>query len=50
MAFVEWADAVVPELEPGRVVLRVRIEHLGGDRRRLQLEADDAMLDRLAPT
>jgi tRNA threonylcarbamoyladenosine biosynthesis protein TsaE len=50
VAFVEWPGAMLPELEPGRIVLRVRIEHLGGDRRRLQLEADEAVLDRLAPT
>ena len=50
VAFVEWPDAVLPGFEPGRVVLRVRIDHLGGERRRLRLEADEAVLDRLAPT
>jgi hypothetical protein len=28
----------------------VEIEHLGGDRRRLLLEVDEAALDRLSPT
>jgi tRNA threonylcarbamoyladenosine biosynthesis protein TsaE len=50
VAFVEWPDAVLPELEPRRVALRLRMEHLGGDRRRLLVEADAAVLDRLAPT
>jgi tRNA threonylcarbamoyladenosine biosynthesis protein TsaE len=50
VAFVEWPDAALPELEPGRIVLRVRMEHLGGDRRRLLLEAEATVLDRLAST
>jgi tRNA threonylcarbamoyladenosine biosynthesis protein TsaE len=49
VAFVEWPDAALPELEPGRVVVRARMEHLGGDRRRLQLEGDEAVLDELLP-
>jgi tRNA threonylcarbamoyladenosine biosynthesis protein TsaE len=48
VVFVEWPDAALPELEPGRVALRVRMEHLGGDRRRLELEADDEVLDGLS--
>jgi len=48
VTFVEWPAAALPELEPGRIVLRVRLEHLGGDRRRLRLEAEEAVLDRLA--
>jgi tRNA threonylcarbamoyladenosine biosynthesis protein TsaE len=48
VAFVEWPDAALPELEPERVALRVSMEHLGGDRRRLRLEAGEAMLDGLA--
>lgn len=35
ISFVEWPDAVSPGLDQEHVVLRVRIEHLGGDRRRI---------------
>lgn len=36
VAFLEWPEAALPELE--RVSVRVRLEHLGGDRRRLTIE------------
>jgi tRNA threonylcarbamoyladenosine biosynthesis protein TsaE len=36
VAFVEWPEATGPRL--GRVVARVRLEHLGGDRRRITIE------------
>ncbi len=36
VAFVEWPQAAEPELE--RVAARVRLEHLGGDRRRITVE------------
>jgi tRNA threonylcarbamoyladenosine biosynthesis protein TsaE len=35
ISFVEWPDAASAGLDPERIVLRVRIEHLGGDRRRI---------------
>jgi len=35
ISFVEWPDAAAPELDPERVVLKVSLEHLGGDRRRI---------------
>ena len=35
VAFVEWPEAAGGELEPR---LRVRLEHAGGDRRRVELE------------
>jgi tRNA threonylcarbamoyladenosine biosynthesis protein TsaE len=35
ISFIEWPDAASAELDPERVVLRVRLEHLGGDRRRI---------------
>jgi tRNA threonylcarbamoyladenosine biosynthesis protein TsaE len=35
IAFVEWPDAAEPALE--RVAARVRLEHLGGDARRITL-------------
>jgi tRNA threonylcarbamoyladenosine biosynthesis protein TsaE len=36
VAFVEWPEAAGPRL--GRVAARVRLEHLGGDRRRITIE------------
>jgi tRNA threonylcarbamoyladenosine biosynthesis protein TsaE len=36
VGFVEWPEAAAPELE--RVAARVRLEHLGGDRRRITVE------------
>jgi tRNA threonylcarbamoyladenosine biosynthesis protein TsaE len=38
IAFIEWPGAAAPELDPERVALSVRLEHLGGDRRRLTSE------------
>ena len=38
IAFIEWPGAAAPELDPERVALSVRLEHLGGDRRRLTAE------------
>ena len=35
ISFIEWPDTASAELDPERVVLRVRLEHLGGDRRRI---------------
>jgi tRNA threonylcarbamoyladenosine biosynthesis protein TsaE len=40
IAFVEWPPAASPDLDPERVVLRVSLEHLGGDRRRLAAEGE----------
>jgi tRNA threonylcarbamoyladenosine biosynthesis protein TsaE len=37
VAFVEWPQAAQPELEPGTVVLHVRLEHRGGDERALHV-------------
>jgi tRNA threonylcarbamoyladenosine biosynthesis protein TsaE len=36
VAFVEWPEAAGPRLD--RVAARVRLEHLGGDRRRIRIE------------
>ena len=36
IGFVEWPG--VAEGEPMRVAARVRLEHLGGDRRRIEVE------------
>ena len=35
VAFVEWPEAAAPALE--RITARVRLEHLGGDRRRITI-------------
>lgn len=37
IAFVEWPEVAEPELE--RVRARVRLEHAGGDRRRITIRA-----------
>ncbi|MBD0281856.1 MAG: tRNA (adenosine(37)-N6)-threonylcarbamoyltransferase complex ATPase subunit type 1 TsaE [Thermoleophilaceae bacterium] len=36
VAFVEWPEAAAPAFD--RVTARVRLEHLGGDRRRIRIE------------
>jgi tRNA threonylcarbamoyladenosine biosynthesis protein TsaE len=33
IVFVEWPGAAAPELDPERIALKVRLDHLGGDRR-----------------
>lgn len=38
VAFVEWPAVAAPALA-GRAVLAVRISHLGGDRRRIEVDA-----------
>jgi tRNA threonylcarbamoyladenosine biosynthesis protein TsaE len=38
VAFVEWPEHGGPGLEPARVAARVRLEHLGGDRRRVIIQ------------
>jgi tRNA threonylcarbamoyladenosine biosynthesis protein TsaE len=35
VGFVEWPEAAAPALE--RITARVRLEHLGGDRRRITI-------------
>jgi tRNA threonylcarbamoyladenosine biosynthesis protein TsaE len=42
IVFVEWPEAGVAALPPPRA--RVRIEHAGGDRRRIELAADESAL------
>ena len=38
VAFVEWPEHAGAGVEPERVVARVRLEHLGGDRRRVIIQ------------
>jgi tRNA threonylcarbamoyladenosine biosynthesis protein TsaE len=35
ISFVEWPAAASPSLDTERIAFRVRLEHLGGDRRRI---------------
>ncbi len=42
IAFVEWPEAGLTALPPARV--SVRLEHAGGDRRRIELAADETAL------
>jgi tRNA threonylcarbamoyladenosine biosynthesis protein TsaE len=37
ISFVEWPGAAAPLIEPERVALTVELEHLGGDRRRIEV-------------
>jgi tRNA threonylcarbamoyladenosine biosynthesis protein TsaE len=39
VAFVEWPEAALPELEADRLAARVRLEHAGGDARDITIEA-----------
>jgi tRNA threonylcarbamoyladenosine biosynthesis protein TsaE len=41
VAFIEWPAVAVPSLA-GRRVLAVRLEHVGGDRRRIEMPAASA--------
>jgi tRNA threonylcarbamoyladenosine biosynthesis protein TsaE len=47
IAFVEWPEAAAPELEPDRVVLRVRLSHEGGNRRLVRAQGARDLLQRL---
>jgi tRNA threonylcarbamoyladenosine biosynthesis protein TsaE len=44
IAFVEWPAAASLDLDPDRIVLRVGLEHLGGDRRRLAAEGEPRLV------
>jgi tRNA threonylcarbamoyladenosine biosynthesis protein TsaE len=47
VAFVEWPRAAIPELEPGSIVLHVRLAHLGGDRRGVEASGRRRLVDLL---
>jgi tRNA threonylcarbamoyladenosine biosynthesis protein TsaE len=47
IVFVEWPAAATPELEPERVVLRLQLTHLGGDRRSLQVAGPPELVERM---
>jgi tRNA threonylcarbamoyladenosine biosynthesis protein TsaE len=38
ITFVEWPEVAGPDLAPERIVARVRLEHAGRDRRRIEVE------------
>ena len=38
VTFVEWPEIAAPELAPERIVARVRLEHAGRDRRRVEVD------------
>jgi len=38
IAFIEWPGAAAPAIDPDRIAMRVLLEHLGGDRRRVTAE------------
>jgi tRNA threonylcarbamoyladenosine biosynthesis protein TsaE len=40
VTFVEWPDAALAEIEPPRVVLRLRLVHLGGDMRAVEVDGE----------
>jgi tRNA threonylcarbamoyladenosine biosynthesis protein TsaE len=47
VVFVEWPAAAAQELEADRVVLRLSLSHLGGDRRGIRATGREALLDRI---
>jgi tRNA threonylcarbamoyladenosine biosynthesis protein TsaE len=47
VVFVEWPQAALPELDPGRVALRLHFAHLGGDRRLLEVEGRAELVERM---
>jgi tRNA threonylcarbamoyladenosine biosynthesis protein TsaE len=40
VAFIEWPGQGVAEVEPQRVVLELRLFHMGGDRRRIEADGE----------
>lgn len=40
VSFIEWPGAGVAEVEPQRVVLTLRLSHMGGDRRRIEADGE----------
>jgi tRNA threonylcarbamoyladenosine biosynthesis protein TsaE len=49
VAFLEWPEAALPELEQGRVALRVSLFHLGGEERRLEAAGRADLIRRMTP-
>jgi tRNA threonylcarbamoyladenosine biosynthesis protein TsaE len=47
VVFVEWPAAGSREFEPERVVLRLSLSHLGGDRRGIRAAGRDDLMERI---
>jgi tRNA threonylcarbamoyladenosine biosynthesis protein TsaE len=47
IVFVEWPAAAAGELQPDRVVLRLRLSHLGGDRRGIRATGREDLVERI---
>jgi tRNA threonylcarbamoyladenosine biosynthesis protein TsaE len=47
VVFIEWPAAASRELEPDRVVLRLGLSHLGGDRRGVRAAGRDDLVERI---
>lgn len=47
VVFVEWPRAAEPELEPERIALRLRLVHLGGDRRGISVAGGPDLVERI---
>jgi tRNA threonylcarbamoyladenosine biosynthesis protein TsaE len=47
VVFVEWPHAAEPELEQERIALRLRLTHLGGDRRGLSISGRADLVERI---
>jgi tRNA threonylcarbamoyladenosine biosynthesis protein TsaE len=45
VAFIEWPGAGVAQVEPQRVVLTLRLSHLGGDRRRIEADGETRLVN-----
>jgi tRNA threonylcarbamoyladenosine biosynthesis protein TsaE len=47
VVFVEWPAAASREFEPERVVLRLSLSHLGGDRRGIRATGREGLVERI---
>jgi tRNA threonylcarbamoyladenosine biosynthesis protein TsaE len=47
VVFIEWPRAAEPELESGRIAMRLNLVHLGGDRRGVTVSGRPHLLERL---
>jgi tRNA threonylcarbamoyladenosine biosynthesis protein TsaE len=47
ISFVEWPDAASSELEPERVAMRIRLSHMGGDRRTISIAGRTDLMARV---
>ena len=45
VTFIEWPGAGVAEVEPQRVVLKLELSHVDGDRRQIEAGGDERLLE-----